>query len=483
MRKLLLLWISLLPFLSCQDFLDTDPVEQISIAEQLSTRDGVLAAISGIYGDLEALQSGKFHVYSGILSGNYTFSPSLTTNEINANSDARITSTYNFENTPDLLDYEAFYDDSYNIINQVNLLLEQKENFDFFTSTQLLQLEAELLAIRAFTHYHISLLFAQNINFTPTGSHPGIVYNQRTLRPAVDFPARVTVAGTYDLLSQDLDQALSLFTENQILPAGPASSYFNQITTTAVYAKIALQFNDWNKAATLAASTIENSGLSLTSSSNYLEQWRTNNDLNETILSFSTPRDADGSVSSSIAGFYSYLNEMNYEDFVASADLLELYSPQDIRSQLFDNQLITTITIDGRVDKEYFFTRKYQPDNQTLYLRLSEIYLIHAEALERLNPGNPIALQRLNLIRERAGLDPIINSTNLLEEVFLERQRELAFENSTYFDILRYQKNITRNQGCIATVCNLNYPSPFLVLPLPLQSILNNENMVQNEGY
>jgi hypothetical protein len=111
------------------------------------------------------------------------------------------------------------------------------------------------------------------------------------------------------------------------------------------------------------------------------------------------------------------------------------------------------------------------------------LYLIQAEALERLTPGNPTSIQRLNAIRTRAGLSALTNSNNLLEELFIERRRELAFEASTFYDIMRYKKDIIRNQGCIAITCDLSYPSPFYILPIPQSSVANNENMIQNEGY
>ena len=132
--------------------------------------------------------------------------------------------------------------------------------------------------------------------------------------------------------------------------------------------------------------------------------------------------------------------------------------------------------------KPYYFTKKFQDDAGTTYIRLSELYLIRAEANARL--GNlDVALTDLNTIRTRANLEPLSNSTNLLEEIFLERRRELAFENLLFFDILRYKKDVVRNEDCIADVCNLDYPSNFFIQPIPFQSISLNQNIEQNEGY
>ena len=110
------------------------------------------------------------------------------------------------------------------------------------------------------------------------------------------------------------------------------------------------------------------------------------------------------------------------------------------------------------------------------------MYLIRAEAHARLeNSSN--ALSDLNTIRNRANTASITSTSNLLEEIFLERRRELAFEGQLFFDYARFNKNVERNLGCIATTCNLNYPNLKFVLPIPQNSINVNTNNTQNEGY
>ena len=94
-----------------------------------------------------------------------------------------------------------------------------------------------------------------------------------------------------------------------------------------------------------------------------------------------------------------------------------------------------------------------------------------------------LALQDLNVIRERANLAALTTTDNILEEIFLERRRELAFEGHLLFDIMRNKKNIIRDKGCIGNTCDLSYPSDFMILPIPFSSTGLNENMEQNDGY
>lgn len=481
MKKYIALVVLITSFFSCSDFLEVEPNLQISFAEQLATEDGVREIVSGIYRDTESLASSTFQIYPDYIGGNVAFTPSVTTNIVNIFN--QVENSYSFQEMPTSSDYSSFYEDCYNLINQVNLLLENLDGMDFLDSSQISQLTAELLVIRAYAHYNLTLLFAQNHGFTSDGSHIGIVYNTSTINVGVAFPSRSSVASNYSSMQEDLENALSFFTENSFLQEGPDYSYFNTINTTALYARIALQMNDWQGAAGLANDVISNSGLVLTTSSDYINQWLQVSPLDEVLIQFTAPVNSDGNTSSSISSYYQYNNDVNYGRFSVSRDLLDLMEPTDLRNQLYTLQALETLTSNGIENRDYYFLNKYQEDSGTIYIRLTEMYLIHAEAQERLTPGNPLALERLNDVRERAGLNRLTNSNDLLEEIFLERRRELAFENSLFFDITRYKKDIERNQGCIAAVCNLNYPSNFYILPIPQSSILNNQNMIQNDGY
>ena len=84
-----------------------------------------------------------------------------------------------------------------------------------------------------------------------------------------------------------------------------------------------------------------------------------------------------------------------------------------------------------------------------VYLRLAQIYLDYAEALNESDPGNPDILRYVNYIRERAGVPkfgdgandiPIPNGQDAVRNLIRrERMVELAFENVRYFDVRRWK--------------------------------------------
>lgn len=92
------------------------------------------------------------------------------------------------------------------------------------------------------------------------------------------------------------------------------------------------------------------------------------------------------------------------------------------------------------------YARKY---TQWVYLRLSDLYLIYAEALLQSAGDNAAAIQWVDKVRARVGLKGLVecnptenlenDKDNLLKEILRERVCELGMENSRYFDIVRYK--------------------------------------------
>lgn len=472
--------------LSCSKFLEVEPDKQISINEQFSTKEGILQAVNGMYYNFEDLYTGKLFLYGDLMGGNITFSPAEHDQILEVPPGRGVDRIYEFDDLADDSQMKGIYSSAYSLINSANLIIEHVAENTVLDANEIEQITAEALVCRAYTHYIVALLYAQNYSFTADASHLGIIYNTSTIIAGVDFPARFTMAESYLLIKDDFKTALKKFTATRALPYGPENTYFNPITTSSLFARVALQMNDWETALNYADTVINHSGLSLMSDAMYAIEWQDPlASLSETVFELSSPKSSEGETSASAAReFYIYNDVKNYNNFIASGDLLDQYSANDIRSEMFLEVLLPTSVNGISTDQVYNFTRKFQAEKAMPATRLSEMYLIRAEAAARkLNPDNTIALNSLNMIKTRAGLDPLETDINLLEEIFLERRRELAFENFMFYDLARYHKNVTREKGCLASVCTLPYPSNKFVLPFPENTVLLNENMQQNDGY
>ena len=177
MRRIFqILSVFLLVFTSCSEFLKQEPSEQISIKEQFATETGVLQAVNGMYHSLEALVSSKFYFYADLQGGNLSFTPGKFDYILEIPPGMNIEQVYEFRDQESDSDYGSFYSDCYKVINEANIIVEKAGDLSFLTENQRRQITAEALACRAFCHYILSLVYAQNYNFTPDASHPGIVY-------------------------------------------------------------------------------------------------------------------------------------------------------------------------------------------------------------------------------------------------------------------------------------------------------------------
>lgn len=148
-------------------------------------------------------------------------------------------------------------------------------------------------------------------------------------------------------------------------------------------------------------------------------------------------------------------------------------------------------------------------------IRLAEVYLNYAEALNEVDPGNADVLKYLNLVRVRAGIkaigtdretqvygDIIGNKEKQREMILREREVELAFEQQRYNDMRMLQQAEETNNGPMygmnklatssapsgdfwkRTNCETRVFRPKHYLFPFMQSILDrNKNLTQNYGW
>ncbi|TRX66283.1 RagB/SusD family nutrient uptake outer membrane protein [Carboxylicivirga sp. M1479] len=80
-------------------------------------------------------------------------------------------------------------------------------------------------------------------------------------------------------------------------------------------------------------------------------------------------------------------------------------------------------------------------DAPYIYMRLPELYLNYAEALNEADPGNGDIVTNLNKIRIRAGVTPLAAASQdvMREMIRKERAIEMIFEDQRFFDVKRWK--------------------------------------------
>ena len=465
----------------CSDFLEQQPGTQIAISEQLADAKGIKTALNGLYRELRNTCSNiPFITYGDLQAGNLAFTPRDTSATRPVLVPDLVTQIYGFEDTALESDMASTYSGFYTVINNANLILENIEFPADLNSEEASEIEAQCYAARAFSHLMLARMYAQDYSYADQ-NFPGIVYKTQSIQEELAYDARLSLVESYNRVQEDFNSALDRFTGATVLE-GPSYSFFTAESTRALLSRTLLEKQDFTGALNHAEQVMSTAG-NLTPKEMYVEGWKEPIvPLSETLFEITPPRNDADEVSGGIGQIYGVPTAVDWSDYAASRDLLAIYSDTDIRRELFLEKEIPTLENGIQIEKAYFFIDKYQGEPGIPIIRLSEVYLIAAEAALKFNQPD-LALEYLNTIRLRSGLNALSNTENLLDEILLERRRELAFENSYFYDLKRNQRDLVRGEDCISTTCNLTYPSTFYVLPIPQQNINLNENLIQNEGY
>lgn len=169
-----------------------------------------------------------------------------------------------------------------------------------------------------------------------------------------------------------------------------------------------------------------------------------------------------------------------------SEDLINSYEEEDERLEstvifrgttLYDGRPVDPEAVNPTYNYKAYIAQEFTPDEKNVpLLRYGELLLIHAEAA--VQAGDSGASQgSLDLLRSRAGLASIPAT---LENIYLERRREMALENDRIHDL--------RRTGRAAQVLNAA-GIPFQAgrhefYPIPQQQVdISNGLLVQNPGY
>ena len=120
-------------------------------------------------------------------------------------------------------------------------------------------------------------------------------------------------------------------------------------------------------------------------------------------------------------------------------------------------------------------------DQDWIELRLGDVLLLHAEAMNETGASAEVVLDVLDPIRTRAGLNPldhtVLNTQALVRQAIQDERRvELAFEGHRWFDLVR-TGSVDAEMG---ETINANYH----VFPIPNSEVLASGGVItQNDGY
>ncbi|WP_373227542.1 RagB/SusD family nutrient uptake outer membrane protein [Parabacteroides merdae] len=151
------------------------------------------------------------------------------------------------------------------------------------------------------------------------------------------------------------------------------------------------------------------------------------------------------------------------------------------------------------VDMRGEYADRTRADKNMTILRYGDVLLMRAEALIELNRDLSEAVSWINQIRARVNMPAIemASQSVLREKLRHERRVETAFEGLRYFDIIRWHIGDKVRKGKVygarlkAVSENMDHKymeerfweDKMYLFPVPQEAIDNNENLIQNTGW
>jgi hypothetical protein len=386
----------------------------------------------------------------------------------------------------------ALWLDGYKIIRACNFVLEKSDEYKDQDPTKANNLRAQALSVRALVHFIMVNVFAQPYSFSADGSHPGIPY-VITYDFTQPLNGRNSVTEVYSQVINDLVLANSLF---DLAPTNSADvMYMTNNAAKALLARVYLFKGDY-QAAKNASREVATSVPLLTIAGGYPNNLYKNLPPSQTEVLFQLgPSQSGISLPSAGGTLYTGTYTTSFQgkyfistkQFIATTDIATLLTQNssDVRKNWVTLSLGTwNITKYPSNVIAGFSSASASGCYYEAIIRSSEMYLIAAEAYAKLN-NEDSARFYLNAIRKRANPTSITSTATglaLMDSIYTERRRELAFEGLRMFDLLRWKKGVSRTDAWSPTVQYLPYTSDKIIAPIP-QSDVNIENLSQNPSY
>jgi len=502
----------LLPACS-DDFLEVDPAGRLSSDVYPMSDDEAFSTIIGAY---NLMQWNYGRDWNSVW-----LAKNLPADDCNAGSSASDQLPYqnldDFKNEADNTVVTAIWEGFYKTINHCNTILAKVEP----TNSLRKQLVAEAKSIRAWNYFELVVLFGDVPFFTENAETVEEFHTPRT--------AKATI---YEQIEKDLKEAIVDLPLKSALPDNQKFRV-SKGTAQSILGKVYLYQEKWEEAHTVLSDVIATEGTEYDLLPDFTDVWRRTGELGKESVfeilytdqegydwgNFGWGGAAESNIHVQLMGprapFFSKLDTIGIvpgwgfnlptaaigEAFEAMGDNGPRYKASIMSQAEFEaaGGYIQPDTIEGGIvvpahDYEGYLRIKYTThatetntstpgavaelnyDINWRLIRYADVLLMAAEAYnEDSKPAQ--AVVELNKVRARAGLDPTTASSqdDVREAIINERQLELAFEASRYWDLVRWGK-ASEVLGPLGFVANKHE-----LFPIPQTEILSNNAIDQSD--
>lgn len=408
-------------------------------------------------GDMEGLIKGAYNRFSssGYYGRDYLVTNEVRTPNVFANgTSGRFTTEAAFAQLPNSI---YMWDNAYATIAIANILISTDVTTLEGDQEYAKHIQGQAYAIRALAHFDLLKTYGQQY----VGGDLGVPY-VTTFKGGDDFPERDSVESNVENILDDLQTAFDLMSSDFF---DTSREFMSKYTAKALESRVAVQFERWETARDAAKAVIDSGVYSIVSEGEYVSSFDDDGGSNSIFEIAQSTTDYPGS--DRIDFIY---RGGTYGDIEVIPEVEDIYGDGDVRADI--------LGFEG--DKLRNIGKYPNIGANIIVIRYEEVVLNYAEALFQLDNTSE-ALTWLNKIpmARNADLYSEVNVDNIL----MERRKELIFEGLYYWDLLRYEMDIEK----VSPLQNIMETIPFgdyrLAYPIPLNEIDANSNIVQNPGY
>lgn len=447
------------------DFLNLDPSDSISDDKVFTSYETAQAALVGAYDQLSShLFEGLYEpIISDIIGGDAMVNSVDNWNWFVEVYQMKILPAYAYAESPWWAGYKTIYD--------ANNIIANVASIPSATEEQRNQLEGEAKVLRAFVMLKLVQMYAPA--YKEDKDAPSIMLTNRLLELDEDLP-RAPLSEVYVQIEEDLLSAINL------LEYEDEKGFFDKRAAQAILARAYLNKEEWEKARDMAVAAYTD--IILVPATGLLDGFNFRN--TETIFTVAYTAE-DNNVFLSLPSFY--YPAFGYSSMRANDTFVEKFASSDARSYHF--------SMDLTIDEDRHVIEKFQHwqtvgNAERISIRASEMYLIEAECEAELGNFSK-AQDALYTIQVRANLlaeKTTASGQELIDEILLERRKELFGEGFGWNDIKRRLSPYTRTGDHWVDV-NFDFGDDDyfrLTYPIP-QSEIDANSMIssedQNKGY
>ncbi|MEJ5103045.1 RagB/SusD family nutrient uptake outer membrane protein [Chryseobacterium sp. MYb328] len=423
--------IGLWSLTSCESEMDTAPTDQATSVEVFKTAESAETVINGTWA--------KFN-NDGTTFANIGYSTVLRASDAMGSDVAVLTNKYGFSSTYDFTEMVNstvsrplfIWTMLYSTINNMNNVIAKIDAAEG-SQTKKDQVKGQAKALRAFCYLNIAS-FYQFSYLKDKTALAAPIYTEPSTTSSVT-KKKSSLEDIYTLIKSDLtdaDNLLKNYTRN-------TKDKINRNVVNGILARVYLNTGEWSKAAVVAKTARE--GFPLMAPEKYKDGFNDINNEEWIWGSRQTQEQSDGSyafhyldVSSSGSYYYSFMADPYFQ---------KLFDTNDIRAQLFSWDNLPSREGLLRYAK---FKFKSTLIADIVYMRAAEMHLIEAEAEARIgNTAQAVtALNQLRAARKANAYTGSLAQNDVVNEILIERRKELFGEGFSLSDIIRTQGTVVR---------------------------------------